>query len=114
MDEPIMLTQKTVQAGDVFQILTSEDICYGQVTHTHPEWKFVIAIFREFFSAPPEYLSVVIAKQPQFVTTFLIQDAVRQGLFALIANLPVPERLRQFPIFRSTENSKDGHAMWFF
>ncbi|MGL3609085.1 hypothetical protein ACSV9I_21455 [Rhizobium sp. G187] len=109
-----MLNRKTVQIGDIFQILTSEGVCYGQVTHTHPKWKFVVAIFREFFSKTPEDFRSVVANEPQFITTFLIQDGVRQGFFSLMANVDVPGHLSQFPTFRSTNNLKGDDTMWFF
>lgn len=109
-----MLKRKTVQVGDVFQILTSEGVCYGQVINTHPKWKFVVAVFREFFSEKPSDFSLVVDKEPQFVTTFLIQDAIKQGFFALVANVPVSEKLRDFPIFRGTNNLKGDDTMWFF
>ncbi|CAN7572829.1 hypothetical protein G6M70_04285 [Agrobacterium tumefaciens] len=109
-----MLNRKTVKIGDIFQVLTSEGICYGQVTHQHPKWKFVIAIFREFFPKAPKDYTEVVAKEPQFVTTFLIQDAVKQGLFPLVANVAVPEHLVPFPTFRSTNNLKGDETMWFF
>lgn len=109
-----MLNRKTVKIGDVFQILTSGGVCYGLVTHKHPKWKFVIAVFREFFSVPPEEFSAVVSKEPQFVTTFLIQDAVRQGLFPVVANVPVPDHLAAFPTFRATNNLQGDETMWFF
>lgn len=114
MDQVTKLQRQTVKVGDVFQILTSEGICYGQVTHTHPKWKFVVAIFREFFTEEPKDFTTVVSKEPQFVTTFLIQDAIRQGLFSLVTNTPVAEHLREFPIFRSTNNLKGDDTMWFF
>ncbi|MGM4986342.1 MULTISPECIES: Imm26 family immunity protein [Rhizobium] len=114
MGEIAMLNRKTVKIGDIFQILTSEGICYGQVTHTHPKWKFVVAIFREFFPKPPKDFTEIVAKEPQFITTFLIQDAVRQGLFQLVANVAVSEHLAAFPTFRSTNNLKGDETMWFF
>ena len=114
MDELNMLKRKTVQVGDIFQILTSEGVCYGLVTHTHPKWKFVVAIFREFFSKPPKDFAVVVSKEPQFISTFLIQHAVRQGLFALVANVPVPSHLSEFPTFKGTNNLKGDETMWFF
>lgn len=109
-----MLKRKTVKIGDIFQILTSEGVCYGQVINTHPKWKFVVAIFREFFSKKPKDFSEVVCNEPQFITTFLIQDAVRQGLFALVDNVPVAEGLRDFPTFRGTNNLKGDDTMWFF
>ena len=114
MDEIAMLQRKTVKVGDVFQILTSEGVCYGQVIHSHPEWKFVIAIFREFFSKEPKDFSSVVSQDPQIITTFLIQHAIRQGLFRLITNVPVSEKLQKFPIFRATNNLKGDDTLWFF
>jgi len=109
-----MLKRKTVQIGDVFQILTSQGVCYGQVINTHPKWKFVIAIFRQFFDKPPSDFGELVDCEPQFVTTFLLQDAVKQGLFSLVDNVPVSEKLREFPTFRSTNNLKGDDTMWFF
>ncbi|MEZ2126791.1 MULTISPECIES: hypothetical protein [unclassified Sinorhizobium] len=109
-----MLKRKTVKVGDIFQILTSEGVCYGQVTHTHPKWKFVVAIFREFFSKEPEDFNAVVSKDPQIITTFLIQDAIRQGLFTLVANVPVFDHLRKFPTFRGTNHLNGDKTVWFF
>src|SRR5690606_19684197 len=97
MEQMMALQRKTVKVGDVFQILTSEGVCYGQVTHIHPKWKFVIAIFREFYASEPEDFTAVVASEPQIITTFLAQDAIEQGLFSLIANVAVSEHLKSFP-----------------
>lgn len=110
----MVLQRKTVKVGDVFQILTSEGVCYGQVTHIHPKWKFVIAIFREFYASEPEDFTAVVASEPQIITTFLAQDAIEQGLFSLIANVAVSEHLKSFPTFRATNNLKGSETMWFF
>jgi hypothetical protein len=109
-----MAKKANVRVGDVFQILTSEGVCYGLVTHKHEEWRWVVAIFREFFSKAPKDFAAVVAKEPQFITTFLINHAVQQGLFAVVANVEVPEHLSQFPTFRGTNNLKGEDTMWFF
>ena len=109
-----MLKRKTVKVGDIFQILTAEGVCYGQVTHTHPKWKFVVAVFREFFTKEPADFNEVVLQQPQLITTFLIQDGVKRVFFPLVANVDVPPHLRQFPTFRSTNNLKDPDTLWFF
>lgn len=109
-----MLNRKTVQIGDVFQILTSEGVCYGQVINTNPKWKFVVAVFREFFSKKPDSFEKLVDTEPQIITTFLIQHAVRQGLFTLVAHLPVSEKLIRFPIFRGTNNLNGDDTIWFF
>jgi hypothetical protein len=110
----MILKRKTVKVGDIFQILTSTGICYGLVTHTHPKYEFVVAIFREFYSEEPDDYEMVVSGQPQFITTFLIQDAIRQGLFSLVANVPVPPHLSKFPVFRATNNLKGDDTMWWF
>ncbi|MFC0806586.1 MULTISPECIES: hypothetical protein [Sinorhizobium] len=109
-----MLNRKTVKIGDVFQILTSEGVCYGLITHTHPKWGWIVAIFREFYAKEPKDFTEVVAKEPQLITAFLIQDGVKKGFFPLVANVSVPEHLRQFPTFRSTNNLKGDDTMWFF
>jgi Immunity protein 26 len=114
MDQLIMLKRRTVQIGDVFQILTSEGACYGQIINTNPKWKFVIAVFREFFAKEPVDFEALVKAQPQFITTFLIQDAIRQGLFNLVCNVPVAPSLVEFPTFRSTNNLQGDKTMWFF
>lgn len=109
-----MLKRKTVQVGDIFQILTSEGVCYGQVINMNPKWKFVVAVFREFFAKEPDDFEILVKTEPQFITTFLIQDAVRQGLFTLVCNVPVSTHLTKFPVFRGTNNLKGDDTMWFF
>ena len=81
MGELEMLKRKTVKVGDIFQILTAKGVCYGQVTHTHPKWKFVVAIFRDFFTKEPVDFNEVVIQQPQLITTFLIQDGVKRVFF---------------------------------
>lgn len=109
-----MLKRKTVKIGDVFQVLTSEGVCYGQVINKHPKWKFVVALFREFYSREPQSFEELVSMKPQFITTFLIQDAVRRGFFHLITNVPVAPRNADFPVFRATNNLKGDDTMWFF
>jgi hypothetical protein len=114
MDELTMSKKTKINIGDVFQILTSEGVCYGLVTHTHPKWGFIVAVFREFYSQQPEDFNAVVAKEPQFITAFVIQDAVRQGLFSVVANVQVPSHLKEFPVFRGTNHRNGDDTMWFF
>lgn len=109
-----VLDRRTVKIGDIFQILTSDGVCYGQITHRHEKYRFVIAVFRSFYGKEPKDFSAVVAEEPQFITTFLMQDAVRAGLFALVGNVPVPAHLCDFPIFRGTNHLKGDDTLWFF
>lgn len=109
-----MLKRKTIKIGDVFQILTSEGVCYGLVTHSNEKWGWVVAIFRDFYDQAPTDFAELVSKEPQFITTFLINVAVKKGFFALVAEVDVPAHLSDFPTFRSTNNLKGDETMWFF
>ena len=102
-----------VKVGDVFQILTSEGICYGQVTHKHPKWKFLVSIFRNFPEQQPADFSEYVSQKPQFVTPFLIQLSVSRGYFAIVGNVPVAEHNAKSVIFRGTNNPGCGaETIW--
>lgn len=109
-----VLMGKAVRPGDVFQILTSKGICYGLVTHRHPKYRFVVALFRRFFDQPPKDFASVVAEEPRLVTTFLIGHAVSQGLFRIVASVPVPLHLHRFPIFRASNDPQAAEPVWFF
>lgn len=106
---------KRVVVGDIFPILTSEGICYGQVLHKHPKWRFVVGVFYDFPSKPPADFNGYVNRIPDYVTTFLINHAVSRGLFSIVGNVPVAPCNAQFPIFRNANNPGQGNAtIWFF
>ena len=70
--------------------------------------------FPRVFDKTPSDFTEVVKREPQFITAFLLQDAVRQGLFALVDNVPVSQALAKFPTFRSTNNLRGEDTMWFF
>jgi hypothetical protein len=101
------------KVGDVFQILTSEGVCYGQVTHKHPTWKYLIGIFRDFRSKEPEDFNEYVNQIPQFVTPFLIGTAIQRGYFAVVANVPVAQENAKPITFRGTNNPGCGEkTIW--
>lgn len=57
-----MVVKKKIDVGDVFQILTSIGLCYGVVTHNHPKWKWVVAIFGEVHDQVLKDVSVLVEK----------------------------------------------------
>lgn len=109
-----MAKSKNIKVGDIFQILTSKGVCYGQIINTHQEWKYIVAIFREFFSKEPSDFTTLVLQEPQLITAFLIDEAVKQGLFKIVDNVPVDSRLSEFPIFRGTNNLKGDDTIWWF
>ncbi|MEA9997412.1 hypothetical protein QN382_23050 [Pseudomonas sp. 10B1] len=101
---------KKIKLGDVLQVLTSEGVAYAQVTHKHSEYGFLIRVFSGFYAEqPPEFISVVNSEL-QFSAFFLVQSAVNQNLISVVANVPVPEHLLIFPVFRSRNGG--GGSLW--
>jgi hypothetical protein len=105
-----------VKIGDIFQILTSEGICFGQVLHTHPKWKYVIGVFYDFPGQTSVNFSEYVDRRPDLTTMFLINHAVQRGYFTIVGNVPVAECNVDFPIFRETNNPGlgDGTIWWFW
>lgn len=106
---------KRVVIGDIFQILTTEGICYGQVLHKHPKWGFVVGVFYDFPDKQPEDFTEHVNRVPDYITTFLINNAVSRGYFAVVGHAPVAACNAAFPTFRNTNNPGQGKAtIWFF
>jgi hypothetical protein len=105
---------KRVAIGDIFQILTTECICYGQVLHKHAKWGFVVGVFYDFPDRRPDDFTGYVNRVPDYVTTFLINHAVSQGLFTVVGNVPVAPCNATFPTFRNANNPSHGDAtIWF-
>ncbi|MDG9884246.1 hypothetical protein N7650_15520 [Pseudomonas sp. GD04058] len=102
---------KKVKFGDVLQILTSEGIAYAQVTHKSPEFGYLIRVFSGVYGKQPESFLDVVRNPVQFSAFFVVQSAVNQGLLTVVANVPVPEVLQIFPVFRS-RNGGAGGSIW--
>ena len=102
---------KRVKIGDIMQILTSEGISYAQVTHKNPRYGYLIMVFPGTYPKTPKDFNSVVDQRPQFSAFFPVQQAVNQGLFAIVANVAVSDRNALFPIFRSGLRGKDGKIM---
>lgn len=106
---------KRVTVGDIFAILTTEGVCYGQVLHKHPKWRFVVGVFYDFPQKRPADFTEYVNRVPDYITTFLINHAVSQGLFSVVGNVPVAPCNAAFPTFRNANNPGQGDAtIWFF
>lgn len=106
---------KRVTVGDIFAILTTEGVCYGQVLHSHEKYKFVVGVFYDFPDKRPADFTDYVNRAPDYITTFLINHAVSQGLFSVVGNVPVAPCNAAFPTFRNANNPGQGDAtIWFF
>lgn len=94
--------------GDILQVLTSRGVAYAQVTHNNPGFGFLIRVFNGFYSEQPKDFSVLVDCELQFSAFFVVKSAVNQGVLSVVANVPVPESLKVFPIFRSRNGGNGG------
>ncbi len=102
---------KKIKIGDLLQILTSSGIAYAQVIHKHQEFGYLISVFAGFYEKFISDYTEVVASAPQFIAFFPAQAAVNQNLLSVVANVEVPEKLKEFPIFR-TRSGGVGGAVW--
>lgn len=102
---------KRINIGDVLQILTSQGVSYAQVTHKNSEYGHLIRVFTGFYPIKLKDYNFVVNSEVQFSTFFPVQSAINQGLLSVVGNATVPEKLQEFPIFRS-RNGGPGGSIW--
>jgi hypothetical protein len=110
-----MKTGKPVKIGDIFQILSREGICYGQILYKHKKWGYIIGVFRNFYDEEPTDFSDIVNRKPDFIVPFLINIAVSRGYFVIVGHTPIADCNTKFPIFRGTNNLGEGsNTLWWF
>lgn len=104
--------------GDIVEIKTSKGLAYALYTHRHtdpPKFGALIRIFDQLFQARPADFTELITTAIRFSTFFPLQAAVNRNLVEIVGNIPIPEYLRPFPIFRRgtfNPRTKKVHAWW--
>jgi hypothetical protein len=110
-----MRTRIRLKIGDIFQILSREGICYGQLLYRNKEWGKIVGVFRDFYDKEPKDFQAVVDRKPDFISIFPIGRAVRQGMFSIVGNTPVAECNKQSTLFRSSNNPGLGDETdWWF
>lgn len=99
---------KRARIGDVIQVLTSQGVAYAQFTHKSPKLGALLSVFEGFHSIIPKDFSIIVDSPPQFQAFFPLQSALNQGLVSVVANVPVADRNKAFPMFRSCVIGVDG------
>lgn len=102
---------KRIKLGDIFQVLTSQGVAYGQVTHKNSEYGHLVRIFHGFHSRPCKDFDQIVNSEVQFSVFFPMQSAVNQGLLSVPGNTEIPVSLQEFPTFRS-RNGGAGGSIW--
>jgi len=90
----------TVKIGDIIEIETAKGFFYAQYTHKDKTYGDLIQVTKNSFPERPGDLEEVISDDVGIITFFPLNIAVRRKIFSVIGNRPVPEKRRQFPLFR--------------
>ena len=94
---------KRIRFGDIVEIRTSKGLAYAIHTHRHakpPRYGCVIRLFDGLHRERPTEIASLVNRPIRFITFFPLGAAVNRKLVEVVGNVPVPEHLKAFPIFR--------------
>jgi hypothetical protein len=105
-----------VRLGDVLEIDTPAGLAYFQYTHQHDVYGGLIRVLSGTYRSRPAALSELTQQQERFVVFFPVRAAANRGLVRIVAQEPIPEHARSFPIFKSGRPGNwwlwDGEREW--
>jgi hypothetical protein len=93
-----------VKIGDIAEIKTSAGLAYALYSHQHtkpPKFGSLIRVFDHLYEARPANIEALVESEVMFSTFFPLQAAVNEDLLSIVGNVPVPEPLADFPVFRN-------------
>jgi hypothetical protein len=114
-----------VRIGDIIEIKTSKGLAYALYTHKHehpPRFGAMLRVFDRLYPSRPQVVSEIVSLPVRFTIFFPLQAALNRHLVEVVGNVPIPENLRPFPIFRDGNTSSgtnvttwwlwDGEKEW--
>ena len=99
--------------GDVVEISTSQGLAYAHYTHehsTHPKYGSLLRILPGFHASRPDDFVALVTRAPSFSAFYPLGAACNRKLVTIVANEPIAEGNRAFPIFRSRMSR--AHPWW--
>jgi hypothetical protein len=111
---------KRIKIGDIVEVPTSKGLAYAQVTHIHGEehssYGPLVRIVPGFFTKRPERFDELVRQKPVAMMFCTLRAAIKSGVCEIVANVPVPEESKKFPLFRGSNNDPGGDApkKWWF
>lgn len=102
--------------GDVVEIPTPQGLAYAQYAHHHDRYGAMLRVLGGLYEERPADFAELAAKRERFNVFFPLAAAIAEGIVEPIANEPVPEHAREFPLFRTgRRNPKTGKVdVWWF
>ena len=99
---------KRIKIGDIVEIITPKGFAYAQYTHKHPMYGALIRIIKGIYKEKPENLLDLLSNKFQFTTFFPLGVAVNQKLVTIVGNFPLPDKAKDFPVFKAGVQNKNG------
>lgn len=90
-----------IRFGDIIELRTSKGLAYALYTHRHPRYGAMLRVFDQVFMARPDDFHSLLGGAVRFTTFFPLQAAADKGIVEIVENVPVPEHLKAFPLFRA-------------
>jgi len=90
-----------VRLGDIIEFRTGKGFAYALYTHRHPRYGALLRVFDQLFPTRPVDLQSLLGHPVRFATFFPLQAATDKGIVGIVKNVPVPDHLKVFPLFRA-------------
>jgi hypothetical protein len=105
-----------IKIGDIVEIPLTAGFGYAIVSHKHDKYGHLLRVFEGTWEYPLDRLEELLDRGEQFMCFFPLGAAVRRKIVSIAGNLPVPESMTAFPIFRSglvnTNRKVDNWFLW--
>lgn len=108
------IKRKRPKIGDIIEIKTPKGLAYAQYTHKHdkpPKYGALIRVLPGLYKTRPTDFSKLVQEMERFFVFFPLNSAITRGIVTIVAHEEVPERCRDFPIFRDgVKNPQTGRV----
>lgn len=98
-----MPTKKSIQVGDIFEIVTPRGLAYIQYTHDGKDFGDLVRILPGLFEVRPN-LEELNRQKEMYFTFYLLRECIGRGKAIRVASLAVPEWVRPYPPMRFDRN----------
>jgi hypothetical protein len=90
-----------LEVGAVVEVPTSRGLGYLQYTHSNDLMGTLVRVLPGLHASRPGDLNTLVQAPETYVTFVPLREAINAGIFQLVGQAEVPERSRQFPLFRA-------------
>jgi hypothetical protein len=109
-------TDERIDIGTVVEVPTENGFGYLQFTHRNELMGALVRVLPGVHATRPVDFGPLVASHETYVTFVPLLEAIRAKMFTAVAHAPVPERARNFPLFRAAgprvKGSSEPTSWW--